>query len=93
MSNTRRTFIVRIAAAEWVATDAFDLPDSYVVSLTKDPNREDWFARILPDLDYEISGGTWDEPKWAWTQHPWFAALGLTDEECEAHLQGRKASR
>jgi len=76
---------IRVKVAEWVATDD-DLLESYRVSLTTDPNREDWFAKVLPDLDYEI-GGTWDEPIWAWTKHPWFEALGLTDEECEESLR------
>jgi hypothetical protein len=78
----------RIKAAEWVAADAGDFPDSYMASLTSPPNRDDWFAKILPDLDYEIKGGTWEDPLWAWTKHPWFSALGLTEEECVTYLQG-----
>lgn len=88
---TTQRLLARVKAAEWVAWDAMDLPDAYVVSLTKDPNREDWFRRVLPDLDYEMQGGTWDEPLWAWTKHPWFEALGLTSEECESHLNGSKS--
>ena len=78
---------IRVATAEWVAANMDHEPHLFV-SLTKEPNREDWFAIVLPALDYEIHGGTWDDPLWAWMTHPWFAALNLTADECAIYLQG-----
>lgn len=55
-------------------------------TLTEAPSRERFFE-LLPDLDYEIRGGTQEEPLWAWMEHPWFGALGLSVDECETFLQ------
>lgn len=52
------------------------------------PTREMFFA-VLPDWDFEVNGGTLDHPRWAWEDHPWFAYLGITREECEAFWEER----
>lgn len=66
----------------WVVKNYF-LDDVAKATLTELPSRERWFSLILPELDFEIPGDTWDDPKWAWEDHPWFSELGLTKEECE----------
>jgi hypothetical protein len=55
------------------------------------PTRAMFFA-ALPDWDYEVSGGTGDEPRWAYEVHPWFAQLGITKEECEEFWGRRNAT-
>lgn len=80
-------YLTRVRSAEWVASNAAELSDAEKYSLTSDPNRNDWFAHILRDLDFEIEGGTWEEPLWAWKKHPWFDALNLTEDECIKYLQ------
>lgn len=76
-------------AVAWVTRDLTG-PDWYLhlLTLTQAPDRALWFSRFLPDLDWEVEGGTWDEPRWAFQEHPWFDALGLTREECEDYLRG-----
>jgi hypothetical protein len=52
--------------------------------------REEWFTRILPELDYEMQrkdGTPVEEGDWAWKQHPWFTLLDLTEDECLAALR------
>ena len=51
------------------------------------------FFAALPDMDYEVGGGTWDKPRWAWTGHPWLELLGITEDECIQFLRGGKAVR
>jgi hypothetical protein len=72
----------RRECAEYVVRTMIGLSDVAVLTLSQEPSREVWFESMLRNLDYEISGGTEDEPRWAWQEHPWFAALGLTDDEC-----------
>jgi len=52
-----------------------------------------WFKSLLPAMDYEVKGGTWEEPRWAWREHSWFRLLGLTDEECITSLQSPELHR
>jgi hypothetical protein len=58
--------------------------------LTEEPTREKFFA-MLPDLDWEVKGGTADEPRWAYEEHPWYEALGITQEECQRFWDERNA--
>lgn len=55
-------------------------------TLTEDPTPER-FSDMLGELDYEIEGGTLEEPLWAWMKHPWYAVVGMTEDECIAILQ------
>lgn len=75
------------AAVAWVARELTS-PDwnLHLLTLTRPPDRDLWFSTFLADLDWEVHGGTWDEPRWAFMEHPWFEALGLTREECEDYL-------
>jgi hypothetical protein len=75
------------AAIDWVLNNVSDLAlgDIERGTLTEPATRGRFFG-WLPELDYEVDGGTLDEPLWAWMTHPWFSTLGLTYEECEAVL-------
>lgn len=80
-------------AQEWVLANISEIGLGEVerATLTQRPNQRVWFSVILPDLDYEIRGGTFEEPRWAWEEHPWFQALGLTRRECEDWFAARRA--
>lgn len=71
---------------DWILKNE-DLTEIGRITLKSEPDRTLWFRKILPDLDYEIAGGTWKNPKWAWEEHPWFTELRLSKEECETYLQ------
>lgn len=71
---------------DWVLEDN-NIDEIYQITLGEKPSKKLWFQCILPTLDFEIEGGTWENPKWAWELHPWFKALNLTREECEDWLQ------
>lgn len=75
-------------AIEWVLANVTEdaLGPLERATLTEAPSRERWFE-LLPELDYEIKGGTQDDPRWGFEEHPWFAALGVTKDECEDYLQ------
>lgn len=75
-------------AIAWVMDDCPYLSEINKATLTEMPTRERFFE-FLPELDYEVKGGTLDEPLWAWMKHPWFEDLGLTVDECLAFFQGR----
>ena len=84
------TYVPPRTHIDWVLDDLTEdgLPLLHRVTLTKPANRDDWFDWMLAELDWEIQGGTWEQPLWAFTKHPWFAQLGVTVEECEDHLRG-----
>lgn len=77
----------------WVLDNVSEiaLGDLERATLTEAPTRELWFSLVLPELDFEIHGGTWDDPKWAWEKHPWFTSLGLTKEECHDWFDARNS--
>lgn len=74
-------------AVTWVLDTTSEMGLGWVerATLTETPNRERFFE-MLPELDYEIEGGTFEEPLWAWMQHPWYKRLGLTEDECVSIL-------
>lgn len=74
---------------QWVLKDLSEdgLPPLHRIMLTQPPDRQTFFEKLLPELDYEIKGGTWEHPRWAFEEHPWFLALGLSKEECENYLR------
>lgn len=61
------------AAVEWVK---------------KEPDRAEFLTHFVPDLDYEVPGGT-EEALWAYEQHPWYKALGITREEMDRFREER----
>lgn len=56
-----------------------------------EPTREMFFA-ALPDFDYEVKGGTAEEPRWAYEEHPWYEQLGITKQECDEFWDRRNAT-
>ncbi len=80
------------AAVAWVLENTSDwgLGPIERATLTEKPTRERFFE-FLPELDYEIKGGTWEDPFWAWMEHPWFGTLGLSRDECEDFLQQERS--
>jgi len=75
------------AEIDWVLKNSYDWEAIFVITLKEEPSKELWFSDILPNLDYEIEGGTWENPLWAWEKHPWFKTLNLTKDECEEWFQ------
>ena len=63
------------AAVQWTIENCFFLDDPIAVATLTEPASKERFFELLPDLDYEVHGGTWEEPLWAWITHPWFKEL------------------
>jgi hypothetical protein len=78
------------AAIEWLMAELSEycIGDLEKATLTEIPTKERFFE-FLPDMDYEIMGGTWENPLWAWMKHPWYKQLNLNKDECIKYLQER----